>query len=109
MKKIKEKNLEELKGSQRKYLRGLAHGLNPAAFVGHKGLTETLTAEIDQALEASELIKVKFNEFKEKDQKKELTEKIAVATQSHLAGMIGHVAIFYRRNKDSEKRVIKLP
>ncbi|OGR28520.1 MAG: RNA-binding protein [Desulfobacterales bacterium RIFOXYA12_FULL_46_15] len=101
--------MKELKGSQKKYLRGLAHGLNPAAFVGHKGLTDTLTAEIDQALEASELIKVKFNEFKEKDQKKELIEKIAAATQSHVAGMIGHVAIFYRRNKDAEKQIIKLP
>ena len=82
--------------------------MNPAAFVGHKGLTETLTAEIDQALEASELIKVKFNEFKEKDQKKELIEKIAGATKSHVAGMVGHVAIFYRQNKDPEKQVIKL-
>ncbi len=100
--------MKELKGSEKKYLRGLAHRLNPAAFVGHKGLTETLTAEIDQALEASELIKVKFNEFKEKDQKKELVEKIAKATQSHLAGMIGHVAIFYRQNKDPEKQIIKL-
>jgi len=109
MKKVKETDLKELKGSQKKYLRGLAHDLNPAAFVGHKGLTETLTAEIDQALEASELIKVKFNEFKEKDQKKELIEKIAKATQSYLAGMIGHVAIFYRQNKNIEKQVIKLP
>jgi len=109
MKKVKETDLKELKGSQKKYLRGLAHDLNPAAFVGHKGLTVTLTAEINQALEASELIKVKFNEFKEKDQKKELIEKIAKATQSYLAGMIGHVAIFYRQNKNIEKQVIKLP
>ena len=106
--KIKEKGLKELKGSEKKYLRGLAHGLNPAAFVGHKGLTDTLTAEIDQALEASELIKVKFNEFKEKDQKKDLIEKIAKATKSQVAGMIGHVAIFYRQNKDPEKQIIKL-
>ena len=83
--------------------------MNPAAFVGHNGVTDTLTAEIDQALEASELIKVKFNEFKEKDQKKELIEKIAMATASHVAGMIGHVAIFYRQNKDAKKRIIKLP
>ena len=101
--------MKELKGSQKKYLRGLAHSLNPVAFVGHKGLTDTLTAEIDKALEASELIKVKFNEFKEKDQKKELVEKIAMATQSNIAGIIGHVAIFYRQNKDPEKQIIKLP
>ncbi len=101
--------MKELKGSQKKYLRGLAHSLNPAALVGQKGLTDTLMAEIDRALEALELIKVKFNEFKEKDQKKELVEKIALATQSQVAGMIGHVAIFYRQNKDPEKQIIKLP
>ena len=83
--------------------------MNPAALVGQKGLTDTLMAEIDKALEALELIKVKFNEFKEKDQKKELVEKIALATQSQVAGMIGHVAIFYRQNKDPEKQIIKLP
>ena len=102
-------DLKELKGSQKKYLRGLAHNLNPSAFVGQKGITETLIKEIDQALEATELIKVKFNDYKEKDQKNSLTKEIAKATQSHIAGMIGHVAILYRQNKNPEKQHIKLP
>jgi len=101
--------LKELKGLQKKYLRGLAHSFNPAAFIGQKGLTDSLVAEINQALEASELIKVKFNEFKEKDQKKELVGKITHATQCHVVGMIGHVAIFYRQNNNPEKQIIKLP
>ncbi|WP_332370618.1 ribosome assembly RNA-binding protein YhbY [Desulfobacula toluolica] len=102
-------NLEELKGSQKKYLRGLAHNLNPSAFIGQKGITQTLIAEIDKALEATELIKVKFNDFKEKDQKNSLINEISKATQSHIAGMIGHVAILYRQNKDVEKQQIRLP
>jgi RNA-binding protein len=101
--------LKELKGSQKKYLRGLAHNLNPSAFVGQKGITEALTGEIDQALEASELIKIKFNDFKEKEQKNALIKEIATATQSHIAGMIGHVAILYRQNIDVEKQQIRLP
>ena len=101
--------MKELKGSQRKYLRGLAHNLNPAAFIGQKGITEALVAEIDQALEANELIKVKFNDFKEKDQKNTLTQEIAKTTHSHIAGMIGHVAILYRQAADVEKQHIKLP
>ena len=100
--------MKELKGSQKKYLRGLAHNLNPAAVIGQKGITETLIKEIDQALEACELIKVKFNDFKEKDQKNSLISEIAKATQSHIAGMIGHVGILYRQNSDVEKRVINL-
>ena len=100
--------MEKLKGSQKKYLRGLAHSLNPSAFVGHKGITRSLIEEIDQALKATELIKVKFNDFKEKDQKNSMIQEISVATGSHIAGMVGHVAILYRQNDDVEKQVIKL-
>lgn len=101
--------MKELKGSQKKYLRGLAHNLNPSAFIGHKGITESLIDEIEIALEASELIKVKFNDFKEKDQKNSLIKEIAKSTKSHIAGMIGHVAILYRKNSDVEKQHIKIP
>jgi len=101
--------LKELKGSQKKYLRGLAHKLNPSAFVGQKGLTDALLEEIDQALEAAELIKVKFNDFKDKENKNSLTRQITKTTESHLAGMIGHVAILYRPCKDIEKQKITLP
>ena len=100
--------MKELKGSQKKYLRGLAHNLNPSAFIGQKGLTETLIEEIDNALEAAELIKVKFNDFKDKESKNSLSQKIAETTQSHIAGMIGHVVILYRPNKNSEKQKIQL-
>ena len=100
--------MKELKGSQKKYLRGLAHNLNPSAFIGQKGLTEALIEEIDNALEAAELIKVKFNDFKDKESKNSLSQKIAKTTQSHIAGMIGHVVILYRPNKNSEKQKIQL-
>ncbi len=101
--------MKELKGSQKKYLRGLAHNLNPSAFIGQKGLTKALIEEIDNALEAAELIKVKFNDFKDKENKNSLTSEISKATCSHIAGMIGHVAILYRPCKDQEKQQIKLP
>ena len=101
--------MKELKGSQKKYLRGLAHNLNPSAFVGQKGLTEALIEEIDIALEAAELIKVKFNDFKDKESKNSLTNEISKATQSQIAGMIGHVAILYRPGREPEKQQIKLP
>lgn len=100
--------MKELKGSQKKYLRGLAHNLNPSAFVGQKGLTDALIEEIDTALEAAELIKVKFNDFKDKANKNSLTREIAKATESHVAGMIGHVVILYRPCRDQEKQQITL-
>ncbi len=98
-----------LKGSQRKYLRGLAHKLNPAAFVGQKGITSSLTDEINMALDAAELIKIKFSDHKEKELKTALVDEIASITQSHVAGMVGHVVILFRQHSDPAKQKIKLP
>ena len=98
-----------LKGSQRKYLRGLAHKLNPAAFVGQKGITSSLTDEINMALDAAELIKIKFSDHKEKELKTALVDEIASITKSHVAGMVGHVVILYRQHSDPAKQKIKLP
>jgi RNA-binding protein len=94
---------------QRKYLRGLAHGLKPVVFVGQKGLTATLGSALDEALDAHELIKVKFVEFKEKDHKADLTARIETDCGAILVGLIGHTAIFYRAHRDPQKRRIELP
>ncbi|MBF0303223.1 MAG: YhbY family RNA-binding protein [Desulfamplus sp.] len=101
--------MKELKGAQKKYLRGLAHDLKPAAFVGQKGVTTALIDEVNEGLDTNELIKVKFVDFKEKDIKKSLAIEIADQTKACLAGLIGHVAIYYRENKDVKKRKITIP
>jgi len=101
--------MKKLTGLQAKYLRGLAHGLKPVVFVGQKGVTDALIASTEQAFDRHELIKIKFIDFKEKKQKKEIAEAIEVKTGCLMAGMIGHVAIFYRQHDDPEKRRIGLP
>ena len=101
--------MEILKGYQKKYLKGLAHGLKPVVFVGQKGLSGNLISSIHDALDTHELIKVKFIEFKEKQQKAGMAEAIEAETGCQLVGIIGHTAIFYRQHTDSEKRKIKLP
>jgi RNA-binding protein len=78
-------------------------------FVGQKGLTATLGSAIDEALEAHELIKIKFVEFKEKDHKAAIAARIEADSGAVLVGLIGHTAIFYRAQKDPQKRRIKLP
>jgi RNA-binding protein len=95
-----------LKGSEKKYLRGLAHGLKPLVQVGKKGVTGEVITSVDLALGDHELIKVRFLEFKE--EKKALSETIAEKTGSELAGLIGNVAVFFRRHPDPAKRKIKL-
>jgi RNA-binding protein len=101
--------MKKLTGYQAKYLRSLAHSLKPVVFVGQKGITDTLIASTELAFERHELIKVKFVDFKEKNQKKEIAEIMKIKTGSLMAGMIGHVAIFYKQHRDPEKRRIKLP
>lgn len=96
-----------LAGSQRTYLRGLAHKLRPVIQVGKNGITDELIKAVDDALNIHELIKVKFVDFKE--EKKELSQDIADRTSSEAVGLIGNVAIFYRQNPDEEKRKITLP
>src|SRR5690606_29813559 len=50
----------KLNDRQRKHLRGLAHDLNVVVQTGAAGLTDAVLAEIDAALSAHELIKVRF-------------------------------------------------
>ena len=96
-----------LKGSARTYLRGLAHHLKPVIQVGKSGITEHFLEGVNQALDAHELIKVKFNYFKE--ERKTLAREIEEKTQSEMVGMIGNIAIFYREHHDKEKRKIQIP
>jgi RNA-binding protein len=99
----------QLTGGQRKFLRGLAHHLNPGAFVGAKGVTQALVAEIGAALDGAEVMKIKFVDHKEKAVKTELLEEISRQTGAAVAGMVGHVAVIYRPHRNPEKRRIKLP
>ena len=105
----KDKPMKKLTGLQAKYLRSLAHALKPIVFVGQKGITDALIAPTEQALARHELIKLKFIDFKEKEQKKEIAEIIQIKTGCLMAGMIGHVAIFYKQHDDPEKRRVVLP
>jgi RNA-binding protein len=101
--------VEKLKGYQKKYLKGLVHGAKPLVFVGQKGLSPTVVKAVDESLEKHEVIKLKFVDFKEKSQKQEMAGAIEKETASELVGMIGHIAIFYRQQRDPEKRKIVVP
>ena len=101
--------MQKLQGYQRQYLKGLAHGMKPLVFIGGKGSSPAVIGAVDEALEKHELVKVKFNDFKEKEQKREIVVEIEKETASEMVGMVGHIAIFYRPHNDPEKRRIDLP
>ena len=91
----------------RKLLRSQAHHLEPVVLIGKNGITDGTIESIDRVLEAQELIKIKFREFK--DEKLSLSEKIVKLTNSQIVGIIGHTVIIFRQNPDSDKRQIHIP
>ena len=91
----------------RKMLRSQAHHLEPVVLIGKHGITDGTIESIDRVLEARELIKIKFREFK--DDKLSMSEKIAELTNSQVVGVIGHTVIIFRQNPDSDKRQVHIP
>lgn len=75
--------------------------------VGRAGVTDAVVREIDDALEARELIKVRL--AGDRDERSQASAAIAERTRSELAGQIGRLAILYRRNPDPARRKIELP
>ena len=99
--------MNNLSSSQRSYLRSQAHHLEPVVLIGKHGITDGTIESIDRVLEARELIKIKFHDFK--DGKLGLSEKITELTNSQVVGVIGHTVIIFRQNPDSDKRQIHIP
>lgn len=95
-----------LTGKQRRFLRAMGHSLDPIVQVGKGGVSETVMQQLDEALEARELVKVKVlnNCMMEVD---EVAEGLEAGTGAEIAQIIGHNILFYRRAK--EKPQIELP
>lgn len=96
----------EITSSERKKLRGLAHHIKPVIQLGKNGISESLIEAAEAALGDHELIKLKFLDFKHA--KKELATELSQKLKSHVVGMVGNTAIFYRENPIEEKRKILL-
>ncbi len=90
-----------LTNSQKKYLRGLTHDLDPVVMVADKGLSENVMAEIEQALDHHELIKIKLRG--EREQRKDWIEDIGKTCKAELVHQIGQVACYYRRHPKKPK------
>jgi len=86
-----------LNNKQKKYLKGLGHHLDASLLIGKAGITSNSCEELNRQLGARELVKVKFNEFK--DQRQELAAELASSTEAMLVQVIGNNALFYRQAK----------
>jgi RNA-binding protein len=96
----------KLTEKQRKYLRGLAHGRDAIVLVGQSGLSPGITRELDIALGAHELVKVRAR-VGDRDERDTIFSALEKDTNSALVQRIGNVAVFYRASKDKPR--ITLP
>lgn len=90
---------------QKQYLKGLAHPLKPIVMLGNNGLTEGVLAEIEQALEHHELIKVKIS-TEDRESKLLIVNAIIRETSAFEVQVIGKTLVLYRPSKDKR---ISLP
>jgi RNA-binding protein len=89
----------QLKANQKKNLRGQAHHLKPIVTVADKGLSESVLAEIERALNDHELIKIKLRGDREK--RKVWVNDIASKCKAETIQTIGQVACFYRKHPEN--------
>ena len=91
---------------QRSYLRSLAHSIDPAVYIGKAGVTDNVIKEIDQCLEARELVKIKLQEGAELDAKT-VANELAPGLRAEFVQAIGRKFTLYRESKENKQ--IELP
>jgi RNA-binding protein len=88
-----------LTARERAHLKARAHALEPRVQVGHAGLTDALANEVDRALAAHELIKVKILDD-DREARKEIAEALCAKTDAALVQHVGKVFILWRPKPD---------
>ncbi len=91
---------------QRAYLRGLANTIPAILQIGKNGISENLVKQVDDALEARELIKLTVLETSP-EETIDIANSLAQSTNSELVQTVGNkITLFRPRKKDSK---INLP
>ena len=87
---------------ERQHLKGRAHGLEPLVHVGHHALTDAVAAEIDRALTAHELVKVRVD-APDRDTRAELCDAIAARMDAAEVQRVGKILVLWRPKQDEEE------
>ncbi|MEB3100745.1 ribosome assembly RNA-binding protein YhbY [Ferviditalea candida] len=95
-----------LTGKQKRYLRSLAHHLDPIFQVGKGGVNDNLIRHVGEALEARELIKVSVLNNCMED-RNVIGEELAQGTDAELVQVIGKTIVLYKESKENKE--IELP
>lgn len=88
-----------LDSKTKRALRAKAHSLKPVVMIGDKGLTENVMGEVEAALVAHELIKVKIANG-DRDARAKIIMDMCRDTKAHLVQGLGQVYTVYRENNN---------
>ena len=87
---------------ERKELRARAHKLDPVVMIGAKGLTDEVVKEVELALKAHELIKVRAPGL-ERDARAVAFQALCERTGAEGVQHIGKVFVFYRKRDGQDE------
>ena len=94
-----------LTSKQRAQLRGLANGMQAIFQVGKGGIGDALIKQVDDALEARELIKISVLENAQTTSRA-VADEIAVKVKADVVQVIGSKFILYRESKEHKEIVL---
>ena len=92
-----------LTSAQRQALKARAHGLRPVVLLGVAGLTEKVMREIDRALAAHALIKIKVPND-DRSERIQIAADIAEKLSAANVQSIGKMIVLFRPQAESEEK-----
>ena len=84
-----------LTARERTHLKGRGHALEPTVQVGQSGLSDAVVAELERALTAHELIKVKINGA-DREARRAVAKAICARTDAVALQQVGKVLLLWR-------------
>ena len=96
-----------LTSKQRAKLRSIAQSYEPIFFIGKSGLSDEIINQLENAINARELIKLGVQENCEYSAR-EAADLIAPKLGADVVAVIGRKFVMWRRSRDPKKRVIEL-
>ncbi|KMK75923.1 ribosome assembly RNA-binding protein YhbY [Alkalihalobacillus pseudalcaliphilus] len=94
-----------LTGKQKRFLRSKAHHLNPIFQVGKGGVNDNMIAQISDALEVRELMKISVLQNCEFD-KGDVAKELAKGTKADIVQIIGNTIVLYKESKENKQLIL---
>ena len=84
-----------LTSRERAHLKARAHALEPVVIVGHAGVSDAVIAEVDRALSAHELIKLRLG-VADREAREALCDELAARAGAARVQRVGRVLVLWR-------------